>query len=558
MEKIWLHNYPPGVPETIDPDQYPSLPAAWDDFCHTYPERAAFINFGVRLTYRELQQYSMELAAFFQQELALRPGDRIALMMPNILQYPIALFAALRAGLIVVNVNPLYTSRELKQELTDSNAKAIVVLANFAHTLATVLPEVGIQHVVVTQIGDLFGAIKGGLYNVIVSTVLRMVPRWRIDNHHDFKRALAKGAKLNFTPPQLRSTDVAFLQYTGGTTGVPKGVMLSHRNLIANIFQCVAWIRGKLKCGEEVLLTALPLYHIFSLTVSCFAFLALGGSCVLVTNPRDLRSMVRCWRKSAPTVFFGLNTLFLHLMKQPNFAKLNFSALKMTVSGGMATQSVVAQQWQNITGCVVTEGYGLTEASPVVTINPWNLTRFTQSIGLPIPATEVKICDDRGQELAVDEIGELYVKGPQVMLGYWQNPAETAHVLDEQGWLKTGDMVRMDTQGFIYLVDRKKDMIIVSGFNVYPSEIEAVIAAHPGVADVVVLGVPNAATGESVKAIIIKNNSELTAADILDYCRQQLTPYKVPKEIEFTGSILKSPLGKTVRGSILVNGYGPK
>ena len=547
MDKIWLQSYPPFVPMTIDPDQYAHLPAALEDFCKTYAGHRAFSNFGSAMTYRQLDQYTLQLAAYFQQELALRPGDRLALMMPNILQYPVALFAALRAGLSVVNVNPLYTARELKQELNDSGAKAIVVLANFAHVVAEILPEVPLQHVLITKIGDLFGFLKGMVFNAGTRIVLRKIPRRKIPSARYFKPALKTGAKLNFSPPLIHSEDVAFLQYTGGTTGIPKGAMLSHRNLLANILQCRAWIKGELELGKEILLAALPLYHIFSLTVSCFTFLALGGECVLITNPKDIRGLVRSWRQSQPTSFIGLNTLFLHLLNNSQFSRLNFRHLKLSVSGGMPTQLAVAQQWQNLTGCVVTEGYGLTEASPVVTINPLGMPYFNQSVGLPVPATDVKICDDAGRELAIDEVGELWVKGPQVMLGYWQNAAETAIVLDGEGWLKTGDMVRMDAQGFIYLVDRKKDLIIVSGFNVYPNEVEAVIASHPGVAEVAVVSEPDSATNEAVKAVIVKKDPQLTEKNILDYCRKLLTPYKVPKIIKFRDSLPKSSVGKVLR-----------
>lgn len=547
MDKIWFQSYAPFVPMTIDPNQYAHLPAALDDFCKTYAGLKAFSNFGSAITYRQLDQYTLQLAAYFQQELALRPGDRLALMMPNILQYPVALFAALRAGLSVVNVNPLYTARELKQELDDSGAKVIVVLANFAHVVAEILPEVSLRHVLITKMGDLFGFLKGIIFNAGTKIVLRKMPHWKIPAARYFKPALKTGAKLNFSPPLIRSEDIAFIQYTGGTTGTPKGAMLSHRNLLANILQCRAWIKGELELGKEILLAALPLYHIFSLTVSCFTFLALGGECVLITNPRDIRGLVRSWRRSMPTSFIGLNTLFLHLMNNSQFSRLNFRCLKLSVSGGMPTQLAVAQQWQNLTGCVVTEGYGLTEASPVVSINPLGMSWFNQSVGLPVPSTDVKICDDAGSELAIDEVGELWVKGPQVMLGYWQNDVETAEVLNSEGWLKTGDLARMNAQGFIYLIDRKKDLIIVSGFNVYPIEVEAVIASHPGVAEVAVVGEPDSATSEAVKAIIVKKDLQLSEENILDYCRQLLTPYKIPKIIEFRDSLPKSSLGKVLR-----------
>lgn len=547
MNKIWLSHYDTGVPATIDPDQYPSIPAALEDFCRIYADQTAFINFGSQLTYHQLNQLSLQLAGYFQQKLALKPGDRLAIMMPNILQFPVAVFAALRAGLVVVNVNPLFTAVELKHELINSGACAIVVLANFAHLVEQVVSETSLQQVMVTEIADLFGPWKKTVFNLAVQFILRQKPRWRIDGAHHFLAALESGAQLNFIPPLISLDDIAFLQYTGGTTGVPKGAMLTHRNLLANMLQCVAWIRGKLVLGKEVLFAALPLYHIFSLTVSGFTFLALGGCCVLITNPRDIRALVRCWKKSAPTVFIGLNTLFLHLMENPTFRKLNFKNLKLSVSGGMATQKAVAMQWQQLTGCVVTEGYGLTEASPVVTINPLSKQWFDQSIGLPISATEVKICNNSGEELGVDEIGELWVRGPQVMLGYWQNPAETANVLTDQGWLKTGDMVRIDAQGFLYLVDRKKDLIIVSGFNVYPSEVEAVIGAYPGVAAVTVLGEPDERTGESVQALVVKSDPNLTAEALLNYCRQQLTAYKIPKNIEFRPDLPRSSLGKILR-----------
>jgi long-chain acyl-CoA synthetase len=420
LNKIWITHYAPGVPAEINADQYVSIPAALAAYCKTYADPRAFVNFGSAITYQELAELSLNLAAYFQQQLQLRPGERIALMMPNILQYPVALFAALRAGLVVVNVNPLCTAAELKRELIDAGAAAIVVLANFANRVVEVLPEVNLPHVMVTQMGDLFGNVKGVLFNLTLK-FSGMVPQWRIKGYHDFKQALQQGRRLVFHPPSIQPQDIAFLQYTGGTTGAPKGAMLTHRNILANIAQCPAWIQGKLTLGQEVLLAALPLYHIFALMVSGLTFLALGGECVLITNPRDIRRLIRTWRKSAPTCFIGLNTLFLHLLQDPQFAQLNFQRLKLTVGGGMATQQTVAHAWQQLTGCVITEGYGLTEASPVVAINPLNRETFKSSVGLPIPSTEVKVCDDAGQELPIDTIGELWVKGPQVMQGYWQN-----------------------------------------------------------------------------------------------------------------------------------------
>ncbi len=546
MEKIWLQTYPPNVPQTINPDLYPSLPAALDDFCSSYSDKPAFVNYGTSITYRQLADYSRDLAAYFQQRMGLQPGDRLALIMPNCLQYPIVIMAALRAGLIVVNVNPLYTAVELKYELQDSGATAIVVLANFAHLVEQVLPETAVRQVMVAGLADLFPLIKRLGFTVGMKLILRMIPSWNLPGVHHFRQSLMAGVKLTFHPPLLKPEQVAFLQYTGGTTGVPKGAMLTHRNLVANVLQCTAWVRSKLELGKETLLTALPLYHVFSLMVSGFTFLALGGTCVLITDPRNVPGLRRCWKRTRPTVFIGLNTLFLHLMHNKQFQKMNFKSLKLTVGGGMPTQSNVAEQWQQLTQCVVTEGYGLTEASPVVSINLLDSHHFSGSIGLPVPSTEIKICDDHDQELPINEIGELQVRGPQVMKAYWQNPKETAAVLDPQGWLKTGDMARIDKQGFLYLVDRKKDMIIVSGFNVYPHEVESVIASHPGVAEVAVLGESDPATGEIVTARVVKADPNLTAEEITEYCRRQLTAYKIPKKIVFMDQLPKSLLGKVL------------
>ncbi len=547
MDKVWLRNYPPGVPETIDPDQYSSLVAALDEFCETYSNHIAFSNFGSELTYHQLAQYSRQLAAYLQNVLRLQSGDRVALMMPNLLQYPISVLAILRAGLVAVNINPLYTARELACELQDSGASAIIVLENYAAIVAKVLAQVPSTQVIVTKIGDLFGTLKGAFYNCAAKYIKRAVSPWEISGVHYFKQALEYGAQYDLQPPLIMGGDPAFLQYTGGTTGVPKGAILTHRNLVANLLQCSAWIRGELTLGAEVLLVALPLYHIFSLTVSCFAFLAIGGHCLLITDPRDMRSLIKIWRKNLPSCFMGLNTLMLHLLKRPEFTQIDFRGLKLTVAGGMSTHPQIAQQWQVITHCVVVEGYGLTEASPVVAINPLNIAHFNQSVGLPIPATDVKVCDEKYQELSFDEVGELWVKGPQVMKGYWRNPAETKKVLDNEGWLRTGDLARIDAQGFIYLVDRKKDMIIVSGFNVYPNEVEAVIALHPAVAEVGVIGVPDPKTGEIVKAVIVKKDPALTAEMIIDFCQRQLTHYKIPKQIEFRDFLPKSPVGKILR-----------
>lgn len=550
MKKIWFSSYPIGVPEVIDADQFASIPEAIAHFCQTYSNQTAFSNLGSVITYQQLEKYSENLAAYFQQHLHLMKGDRVALLMPNILQFPVTLFAVLKAGLIAVNINPLYTAAEIKHHLQDSGAKVVVVFSNFSHTIATVAKDVLIEQVIVTEIGDLLGNIKGPLFSFVNKWIWRNVPRYKIKSVLDFKTALKKGAQLTFAPPVISPADIAFLQYTGGTTGDPKGAMLTHRNVLANIWQCVAWVKDKLNPNEEILLSALPLYHIFALTVSCFTFLALGGKCVLVTDPRNIRALVRIWRKHRPTTFIGLNTLFLHLLDNFSFRRLNFRSLKLTVSGGMATQTLIAKRWQELTGCVVTEGYGLTEASPVVSIDPANINYFNESAGLPVPSTDIKICDDQERELGVDEEGELWVKGPQVMLGYWRNPEATALVLDSQGWLKTGDIARVDARGFLFIVERKKDLIIVSGFNVYPSEVEAVIDNHPGVKNSAVVADKSQGV-EQVKAVVVKKDPNLTAEDLRDYCREYLTAYKIPKTIEFRESLPKSNLGKILRRKIL-------
>ncbi len=549
MDKIWFSSYPLGVPEVIDPDQYNSLPEAFKNYCQIYAKKSAFRNFGTAITYQQLDQFSDQLAAYFQNSLGLIKGDRVALILPNILQFPVSLLATLKAGLIAVNVNPLYTATEMKYLLQNSGVKVVVVLDNFAHVLEMVLADLDIEHVMVTKIGDLLGQIKGPVFNVINQWVMKNVLHWKIKPVHDFKKAIKKGAKLSFQPPEIKRDDIAFLQYTGGTTGIPKGAMLTHRNLLANLLQCIAWVKDKLLPGQEILITALPLYHIFALTVSCLTFLGLGGECVLITDPRNIKRLVRIWRRSRPTTFIGLNTLFLHLMENKAFRKLNFNSLKFTAAGGMATQGAIAEKWQNLTGCVITEGYGLTEASPIVSINPVNLTYFNQNVGVPLPSTEIKVCDNTGKELGIDEIGELWVRGPQVMLGYWRNPEETTLVLDSQAWLKTGDMVRVDARGYIYIVDRKKDLIIVSGFNVYPNEVESLIDNHPGVAESAVVPV-NQDGIETVKAIVVKTDPNLTEDALRRYCEQYLAHYKIPKIIVFQDSLPKSQIGKILRRNL--------
>lgn len=546
MEKIWLKSYPPEVPKEIDPDIYHSIPEMFFKSCDRFANNTAFTNMGTRLTYHELLKLTHDFASYLQNVLQLSKGERLAIMLPNLLQYPVVLFGALAAGLTIVNVNPLYTAPELVHQLSDSGATVIVALANFADMLEKALPSTQIKHVIVTEIGDLMGA-KGILINWAVKYVKKMVPKLNLASIIPFKQAMAEGRAQQFTPVKLTSGDIAFLQYTGGTTGTAKGAILTHRNMIANIEQCRAWVTSAVTEGKENVIIALPMYHIFSLTICCLAFITYGCCGVLITNPRDMKNFVKVLAKVPFNVMVGVNTLFNGLLHNPDFVRLNFSQLRLSVEGGMAMQRSVADKWRELTGNYILEGYGLTEASPVVTINPLHLDYFTGSIGLPIPSTEVKICDEEGREVLLGQEGELYVRGPQVMSGYWQKADETRQVLSPDGWLKTGDMVRMDDKGFLFLVDRKKDMIIVSGFNVYPNEVEEVLAAHPGILEVGVVGVADEHSGEVVKAFIVKKDPNLTAQSIIDYAHQHLTRYKVPKSIEFCAELPKSNVGKILR-----------
>ena len=547
MERVWYKSYSPGVPETINPDSYSSLIEPFEKFSKEYAHLPAFSNLGTTLTYRELEQLSLQFAVYLQQALGLSKGDRVAIMLPNLLQYPVVLFGILRAGLVVVNINPLYTATELLHLLNDSSATTIIVLANFASTLEKALPDTCIENVIVTEVGDLMGMLKGSLVNFVVKYVKRMVPSWHIPKAVRFPEALSIGKQHPYQPPVLNGEDMAFLQYTGGTTGHPKGAVLTHRNMIANVLQCASWVKSVVTPGETIVLGALPLYHIFSLTVCCMTFLALGAECLLITNPRDMNAFVKILTKVPLTVFVGLNTLFNGLLHHPRFKHADFSRLKLTVAGGMPVQRSVAEEWQRVTGNCVLQGYGLTETSPVVTINPIDLTHFNESIGIPVPATDVIIRDEQGNDLSDGVEGELCVRGPQVMQGYWQYPEATHEVIDQDGWLRTGDIARMDERGFLYIVDRKKDMILVSGFNVYPNEIEEVLSSLSGIKEVAVIGVPSEQTGEAVKAFIVKEDSSLTENDIINYCRQSLTGYKIPKLIEFRDELPKSNVGKVLR-----------
>ena len=547
MDSVWLKNYPQGVPETINPDAYDSLATMFAKFAKEYGERPAFTNFGTSISYAELERRSTQLAAYFQTELQLQKGDRIALMMPNILQYPIAIFAALRAGLVVVNVNPLYTPRELTHQLNDSGATAIIVLENFANTVAKALPDIQIKHVIVTRMGDSIRGLKGAIMNFVVKHIKKMVPNYHLPEVKTWKSAMHSSSKLEFKPVALQSSDVAFLQYTGGTTGVAKGAVLTHRNMVANVVQCLAWVRSEMEIGQEVIVGALPLYHIFSLTVCCMCFMAMGSECLLITNPRDLTAFIKLLKQRAVTVFVGVNTLFNGLLNHSKFTDMDLSKLKLAIGGGMALQRPVSERWQKHTGMPLIEGYGLTETSPVVSINPITLHYFNGSSGLPVPSTEIQVRDDQGNAVDIGVEGELWVRGPQVMQGYWNKPEETKHAIDKEGWLSTGDMVRVDDNGFIYIVDRKKDMILVSGFNVYPNEVEEVLAAHPGIQEAAVIGVPCTQSGESIKAFVVRNDNELDKAEIIEFARNTLTAYKIPRHIEFVNELPKSNVGKVLR-----------
>ncbi|MDF2867458.1 MAG: long-chain acyl-CoA synthetase [Gammaproteobacteria bacterium] len=547
MEKIWLKTYMQGVPAEINPDSYGSLADLFTQCCQKFADKPAFSNMGTVISFRELEKLATDFAAYLQHKLGLRQGDRIALMMPNILQYPVAMFGALKAGLIVVNVNPLYTARELVQQLSNAEADAIVILENFTSVLQEALSQVSVKNIIVTQFGDLFPYPKALLINFVLKYIKKMVPAWNIPQAIPFKSALKQGAQIKFTPYEIKGSDIAFLQYTGGTTGVAKGAELSHRNLLANIMQIYAWTDHLTEEGEEIIITALPLYHIFSLTANCLTFFKLGAHNVLVTNPRDIPQFVKLLKKVPFTIMTGVNTLFNALLNNPEFHQVDFKHLRFVIGGGMAVQQAVAERWQRVTGVPILEGYGLTEASPVVCVNPLNVQAHNGSIGLPLPSTEVKICDEAGNELPLGEIGELWIKAPQVMRGYWRAPEETQKILTAEGWLLTGDMAKLDQAGFVYLVERKKDLIIVSGFNVYPTEIEDILAKHPGVLEAAVIGVPSSNTGEAVKAFIVKKDPTLSEEDIIAFCRKQLTAYKVPKQIEFREELPKSNVGKVLR-----------
>ncbi len=550
MDKVWLKHYPKGVPAKIDLNQFASLNDIFERACKRYRERRAFVNMGVSLSYGWLDELSRAFAAFLQRRAGLQRGDRVAIMMPNLLQYPVALFGALRAGMVVVNVNPLYTARELEHQLNDSGAKAIVVVENFAATVAQVLANTALKTIITTQIGDLFPFPKSLLVNFVVKRIKRMVPRWHIPHALRFKTVLHDGAAERFESVKLRHDDVAFLQYTGGTTGVAKGAVLTHGNMVANVQQASAWIAPHTRESGEVVVTALPLYHIFSLTVNCMTFMKIGAENVLITNPRDFAGFVQELKRAPFTVITGVNTLFNALLNTPGFREIDFSRLKIALGGAMAVQRAVAESWKAATGVPLLEGYGLTEASPAVCVNPLSNTEYNGSIGLPLPSTELSIRDDAGKALAIGAVGEICARGPQVMRGYWNRPEETAAVLSPDGWLHTGDVGRMDEKGYVYIEDRKKDMILVSGFNVYPNEIESVVASHDGVLEAAAIGVPDARSGEAVKLFVVKRDPELTAERIIEHCRRNLAAYKVPRQVEFRKELPKTNVGKILRRAL--------
>ena len=545
-ERPWLAHYPEGVPAQIDTNQYASVAAVVEEAFERFRQRPAFASFGKQLSYGQIDELSRQFAGYLTGVLKLNKGDRVAIMMPNVLQYPIALFGALRAGMVVVNTNPMYTARELKHQLEDAGAKAIVVLDNFAATLQQVLAETEVKHVITTGIGDLLG-LKGVAINFVLKNVKKMVPPYRIPHAVRFRDALSQGTSHPLPKVQLSHDDIAFLQYTGGTTGVAKGAMLTHGNMVANMMQAGAWIGANAKPGEEVIITALPLYHIFSLTANGLVFMRLGGLNWLITNPRDMPGFVKELKKSNFTALTGVNTLFNGLLNTPGFAELDFSRLHLSLGGGMAVQRAVAERWKKVTGCTLVEAYGLTETSPAACINPLDLKDYNSSIGLPIPSTDVAIWSEENQPLPIGEVGELMVRGPQVMKGYWQRPEETAKVLGSDGWLHTGDIARMDESGYVYIVDRKKDMILVSGFNVYPNEVEDVVMQHPGVAEVAAVGIPDEHSGEVVKLFVVRKDPNLTVEDLKKFCHDNLTGYKRPKLIEFRDSLPKSNVGKILR-----------
>ena len=547
MEKPWLDSYEKGVKTEIDETLYQSIPDVFRQSVEKFANQPAFQNMGKTLTYAEVGKLAEDFASYLQNVLKLPRGERVAIMLPNLLQYPIALFGILQAGLVAVNTNPLYTPRELEHQLKDSGATTIIVLENFANTLELVLPRTQIKHVIVASVGEMFGFFKGTLMNFVLRKIKKMVPEYRISGAIPFQTTLKEGAAHTFRPVTLTREDTALLQYTGGTTGVAKGAILSHGNICANMLQAKEWIKNQLREGKETVIAALPLYHIFALTVNLMIFTNAGSKIILITNPRDMKGFIGELKKERISVFIGVNTLFNGMVNQPDFATVDFSNLRLTLGGGMATQKAVAEKWKKITGTPIVEAYGLTEASPGVCCNPLNIEAYSGGIGLPVPSTEVELRDADGKEVPVGQPGELWVRGPQVMKGYWNRPEETAKTIDARGFLETGDIAVMDEKGWLKLVDRKKDLIVVSGFNVYPNEIEEVVSHNDKVMEVACIGVPNEKTGEALKVFVVKKDPSLTKEELIEFCRTELTAYKVPKDIEFRDELPKSNVGKILR-----------
>ncbi|RAP27162.1 long-chain-fatty-acid--CoA ligase [Candidatus Marinamargulisbacteria bacterium SCGC AG-333-B06] len=548
MDKIWLKSYPAGIPESINIDDFNSIIDLFEQSCAKFADKPAYNSMGVRLTYQELDRLSKNFASYLQNELNLTKGDRLAIMMPNVLQYPITLFGAMRAGVTIVNVNPLYTPRELEHQLNDSGAKAIVILENFAHVLDQCITKTPIEHVITTEIGDCFGFLKRNLVNFVVRKVKKMVPPHSLSNALRFCNVIHDNSFNQFHPIPLTHQDIAFLQYTGGTTGVSKGAILTHANMLSNMQQAYAWV--DLKEGCETVVTALPLYHIFSLTANCLVFMRVGGCNLLITNPRDIPLFIKTLKSTPFTAITGVNTLFNALMNHPDFSSIDFSNLTLSLGGGMAVQEAVANRWKELTGCTLAEAYGLTETSPAVCVNPLNIKEFNGAIGLPLPSTEVSIRRHDNTECELNEEGELCVKGPQVMQGYWNKEDETKHVFTSDGWLKTGDIATMDEGGYCRIVSREKDMILVSGFNVYPNEIEDVVVSLAGVSECAAIGVPDEKSGERVKLFIVKSDESLSEDVIKNHCKANLTDYKQPKYIEFRDELPKTNVGKILHRAL--------
>lgn len=547
MDRIWTSSYEKGVPSEINPKEYSSIVEVLETSFERFKDKESFYCMGKSFTWGEIDLLSRKFASYLQNDLGLKKGDRVALMMPNILQYPIALFGILRAGLIAVNVNPLYTARELEHQLNDAGVNTIIIFENSCKTLQEVVHNTPVKNILVTGIGDLLGFPKAMIVNFVIKHVKKMVPAWSLPGHKDFKTELFDANADGYTRPDITLDDIAFLQYTGGTTGVSKGAVLTHGNIVANIVQARAWILNYLKEGEETIITPLPLYHIFSLTANCMVFATMGAKNILITNPRDMPGFVKELNKHKFTAFTGVNTLFNGLLNTDGFKDVDFSALKLTLGGGMAVQRPVAERWKEVTGVPLIEAYGLTETSPAACINPMDLKEYNGKIGLPIPSTDMVILDDDGNKLPVGEVGEIAIKGPQVMQGYYNRPEETAKVMTDDGFFKTGDIGTMDEKGFFQIVDRKKDMILVSGFNVFPNEVEEVVVGHPKVSEAAAIGVPDEKSGEVVKIFVVKKDADLTQDDLKAYCKEHLTGYKVPRLYEFRDELPKTNVGKILR-----------